>query len=106
MSPEFYKPVVVVTAFIALFVLRKSELPFRVIIATVGFGLSGALLFGVCYFLWAIGGIPFRVQANEWALGLVVLNMAVGLVVVRWLLGPQISPPARDIPPKDTPPMM
>jgi hypothetical protein len=103
LSTIVFAPVVVVASWITYIVLIRSRVPRRVAAASLGFGLSGALLFALCFLLWGIGGIPFRKLAAEWAIGLNVVNLAVGIAVIRRLRGPRLSPSQRDVAPPGEP---
>jgi hypothetical protein len=92
------KLILPLSALITIFVLAHARLPRRVLIASIGFGLAGALIFAGCYLLWPLGGIAHRVDAGSWALGLNILNLGIGVIVVNRLYTQEESPAQRDRP--------
>ncbi len=99
-------PTIVFALFVLVisgFVLFRSQFSRRTLILAALFGLSGALIVAACYFLWAIGGIPFHAQATLWAAGLTIANLAIGVVIIRRLRIAEPSPAQRDVAPPDAP---
>lgn len=101
MSPWIVVPLIPVV--VSGLILSVSRLPWRVAIASALFGLIGALIFAGSYFLWAIGGIAFSTTATQWALGLNAANLVIGILAIRRLRGPELSPSQCDVPPPDEP---